>query len=158
MSYPIFVAELCMEPLTVERLQILWDKTNIKNKCTIIDRLSKALFAILQKESPIPPAKTEKLCKNFWNKWIKMHIKTIIPNLSDMPPIKDSKYNNYKLHAPTGFIIESQIDDKSTKYIVHGILSSGKVYQLQLSHLSTCISSGWYFHSNDERISSVYKL
>lgn len=159
MSLTVFIDDLTKEPLTMDRLKFVWDKSNIKNKSPLIDTLSNALYKQFEKKSVYTPEETLKMCNIFRNKLIKQKIVSTNPHLESLPvSFKNPDYQDCKINPPTGMLFREKIIKDIKKLVVIGVYASDKVYPLQLKHLNICISNGWYFENDNPDITSVFKI
>lgn len=162
------MSDLSSEVLTLQRMQTVWEQCNLKNKSSLIEILTKALYSEFEKKAKkneidintvsFAPDEVKRMCDRFVNAIIIRSIPPQEPLLESLPPNFQQEYPECMVNPPTGIVFKSNESGKPSKWLAQGVLKGAKIYPLKLAHMNVCITNGWYFLSERENISCPFAV
>lgn len=182
MSFQLFISDLQKEILTGKRLQEVWEFCNLKNKSPLIDKLTRSLFAELKKkadkiakeedrevtpdEVSFTPDEIDRMCKKFRNEIVKRAISSQEPLLETLPPNVAIGHSGWAYNPPTSIVFRPKTDNvvlqkkdnKPSDWIAARVLKGGRLYPLRLVHFNVCTTNGWFFETDDQSVSSPFRV
>lgn len=167
MSFQLFLSDLQKEPLTVGRLQNIWEFYNLKNKSDLIDILTKSLFSIFQKRAEKASVETDQItlsvpqitsiCTKFSNEIVRKMIPSQKPMLEVLPSGLSDQYPLHKYNPQTSIVFKTR-STEDTSWVAMGVIKGSKLFDLRLSQMNICISNGWYFETDRDDIVSPFRV
>lgn len=161
MSFQIFLADLKKEPLTLDRLQRIFENSNYKGKSHLIDPMTAKFHEVLDcrakqlgkpiSEISLTPSHVSKICDIVIKANILERIPPIDPHLVSMPA--NVRINDdWRLNEATGLIFRPRSSSPDTKdprqWVAFKVLIDGRLYPLGEKHINVAISNGWLFESD----------
>lgn len=161
MSFQVFLSDLKKEPLTVERLQKIFENSNYKGKSPLIDPMTASLYGVLEskaKHMGIPISQVSltvphvtKICKLLVDANIVQKIPPVDPHLVSLPSgvrIND----DWRLNEATGLVFRpksktSTLSDHR-QWVATRVMIDNRLYPLGEKHINVAISNGWLFESD----------
>lgn len=167
MSFQLFISDIQKEPLTSTRLQEVWEFCNLKNKSPLIDPLTQLLFKSIDKREngTIPVNEVAQMCKRYQNGIVKKLIEPQHPLLEPLPDGIPNALSEYAWNPPTGIVfrpktldIKISKENKPSDWIATQVIKGKRLYPLRLGQLLVCTTNGWFFETDNEEISSPFKV
>ncbi len=159
MSFQVFLADLKKEPLTIDRLEKIFNNSNYKGKSPLIDPLTAKLYEVLRAKAQqlhVPEAQVSltevhvtKICDMLLKAQILELIPAIDPHLVLLP--SNVRINDdWRLNEATGLIFKpiSKDTPDPRQWVATRVLIDGRLYPLGMKHINVAISNGWLFESN----------
>jgi hypothetical protein len=165
MSYQVFVSDLKKETLTVSRLQQVWEFCNLKNKSSLIDILTRTLYAEMKKRADtagismddvqVPADDVCRICDRFYDAVIKKEVPPTVPLVEPLPLTVRCDDTTWRYNPPTGIVFKPH---DRYKWVAVRAMKGTRLYPLNVSHLLVCTSNGWYFHTTMDSVTSPYRV
>jgi len=169
------MSDVQKEPLTSKRLQEVWEFCNLKNKSSLIDRLTKCLFIEIKKrtdknassdESSLSPEEVGRMCRKFCNEIVKRSIPPQKPLLESIPSNVAVGHASWLYNPLTSIVFRPKNttvspqskDNDPVNWVATRVLKGGRFYPLKLTHLNVCVTNGWFFETDIASISSPFRV